>query len=366
MWDSPGTATSQLGSGFSFNERHSASSGGVEHMAFAKMKRAILISTSSFLVFGLAACGDPGSSGTSAPQEPNATTGEVCEPVAGEDLVSLDDDQGLQTVDNIIAAVNADAADPALMAAVDLVAESLDTAALIDLNRAVDVERNTSSQAAAAFVAEHDLTAPEQAPDARSVVVGAANFSESATLAELYAAVLKDAGYDVEVRTIGNRELYLPALESGELTIVPEYVGTLTEYLNLDQNGSDADPVASSDLEDTMEHLTELAENAGLAVGSASDAADQNSFAVTAEFAAEHNIATLSDLSEACGGVILGGPPECPERGFCQPGLEEVYGLTITDFRSLDAGGPLTKAALRNGEVSIGMILSSDPDLVTD
>src|SRR5690625_6441696 len=97
-----------------------------------------------------------------------------------------------------------------------------------------------------------------------------------------------------------------------------------------------------------MEHLKELAENAGLAVGSASDAADQNCFAVTADFAAEHNIATLSDLSEACGGVILGGPPECPERGSCQPGLEEVYGLTITDIRSLDAGGPLTKAALRH------------------
>src|SRR5690625_3240593 len=335
-------------------------------MNFSVKKRSVLLAASAVALLGLAACGDPGSSGTTAPEENGEVSGEACEPIAGDDLISLDDDQGLQTVDNIIAAVNSEAADPALIAAVDTVADALDTPTLIELNRAVDVERNTSSQAAAAFVAENDLTAPQQAENPGSIVVGAANFTESATLAELYAAVLADAGFNVEVRTIGNREVYLPALESGELTVVPEYAGTLTEYLNLDQNGSDADPVASSDLEDTMEHLTELAENAGLAVGSASDAADQNSFAVTADFAAEHNIATLSDLSEACGGVILGGPPECPERGFCQPGLEEVYGLTITDFRSLDAGGPLTKAALRNGEVAIGMILSSDPDLVTE
>ena len=335
-------------------------------MNFSVKKRSVLLAASAVALLGLAACGDPGSSGTTAPEENGEVSGEACEPIAGDDLISLDDDQGLQTVDNIIAAVNSEAADPALIAAVDTVADALDTPTLIELNRAVDVERNTSSQAAAAFVAENDLTAPQQAENPGSIVVGAANFTESATLAELYAAVLADAGFNVEVRTIGNREVYLPALESGELTVVPEYVGTLTEYLNLDQNGSDAEALASSDLDDTMGHLTELAENAGLTVGAASEAADQNSFAVTTEFAAEHDVNSLSDLAEACGGgIILGAPPECPERGFCQPGLEEIYGLTI-EFTSLDAGGPLTKAALRNGEVALGMILSSDPDLVAE
>src|SRR5690625_5402557 len=51
VWDSPGTATSQLGSGFSFNERHSASSGGGANRALATLKRAILLTTSSWLVF---------------------------------------------------------------------------------------------------------------------------------------------------------------------------------------------------------------------------------------------------------------------------------------------------------------------------
>lgn len=334
-----------------------------------RRKRNLLVTATAVLTLGLAACGDPGSSGSSAQPttDTSAPSAEACEAIAGDDLVPLADDLKLQTVDNIVAAVNADAADPVLIAAVDAVANAIDTPKLIDLNRAVEVERNTSKQAAAAFIEETGLTAPEQIENGGSVIVGAANFYESATIAELYAAVLDDAGFDVEVRTIGNRELYLPALASGELTIVPEYAGTLTEFLNRDQNGSDAPAAASSDLDETMDNLAELAEASGLAVGAASQAADQNSYAVTAEFAAEHDVSTLGELAEACGaGISLGGPPECPERDFCQPGLEEVYELTISDFRSLDAGGPLTKAALRNGEVALGMILSSDPELVTD
>ena len=57
---------------------------------------------------------------------------------------------------------------------------------------------------------------------------------------------------------------------------------------------------------------------------------------------------------------MLGGPAECPDRPFCQPGLEETYGLNFEEFRELDAGGPLTKTALQQGEVSIGLVFSSD------
>ena len=56
-----------------------------------------------------AACGDSGSSGTGGGDEPSGTPrpGEACEAVAGDQLVVLEDDKQLQTVDNIIPAVNA-------------------------------------------------------------------------------------------------------------------------------------------------------------------------------------------------------------------------------------------------------------------
>ena len=58
--------------------------------------------------------------------------------------------------------------------------------------------------------------------------------------------------------------------------------------------------------------------------------------------------------------TVLGGPPECPQRPFCQPGLETTYNLKVGEFSSLDAGGPQTKTALTSGAISIGLVFSSD------
>src|SRR5947208_12445549 len=58
--------------------------------------------------------------------------------------------------------------------------------------------------------------------------------------------------------------------------------------------------------------------------------------------------------------MTLGGPPECPTRPFCEAGLTSKYGLHFKAFKALDAGGPLTKAALDRGDIDIGLIFSSD------
>ena len=195
-------------------------------------------------------------------------------------------------------------------------------------------------------------------------MIGAANFSESATLAEIYAAVLRTGGYTVEVRTIGNRETYLPPLADGTLTAVPEYAATLADFLNAQQNGADAASVASSDVDATVAALTPLADAAGLVVGKPSAAQDQNAFAVTSEFAAKHDLKTLSDLAATCGGLVLAGPAECPERPFCQLGLEDTYGIDFADFKSYDFG--LIGQAVRKGEAAIGLVLSSDGSLAAD
>jgi osmoprotectant transport system substrate-binding protein len=331
-------------------------------------RRPLVALLSAGVLVVTAACGDPGSSGTApttAASESGGTAAAACEPVAGDALVVLEDDQGLQTVDNIVPAVNAGAAeaDPAMLPLLDAVSATLDTATLIQLNKAVDVDRQTSTQVAEQYLAEQGLDVQDEVGAGRQVVVGAGNFSESATLAELYAGVLRAAGYDASTQAIGNRETYAPALVAGALTVVPEYVGTLTEFLNKGANGPDAPAVASSDLDATMTELTTLGQAAGLVFGTPSAAQDQNAFAVTTAFAEEHDVASLSDLAEACGGVVLGGPPECPERPFCQPGLEDTYGLDVEEFVSLDAGGPLTKTALQQGRIAVGLVFSSDAAL---
>jgi osmoprotectant transport system substrate-binding protein len=67
-----------------------------------------------------------------------------------------------------------------------------------------------------------------------------------------------------------------------------------------------------------------------------------------------------SSASPIASQMTLGGPAECPTRPFCQAGLVRVYGLHFKAFRPLDAGGPLTKAALDGGAIDLGLIFSSD------
>jgi osmoprotectant transport system substrate-binding protein len=309
-----------------------------------------------------AACGESGSSGTGGDADASgAAAGDACAPVAGEQLVVLEDDKQLQNADNIIPAVNAAAAEgnPALLETLNAVSAVLTTEDLIEMNAAVDVERQSAEDVAAAYIADKGF---DVSGGSGPVIVGAADFTESQVLGTLYADVLTAAGFQATVQTVGNRELYLPALQRGEIQAFPEYLATVTDIINGNINGADAEPVASGDVDATVEALTPLAEEAGLVFGEPAEAADQNAFAVTQEFADAVGVSTLSELADACGdgSLSLGGPGECPERPQCQPGLEETYGLKFADFQEFDAGGPLTKAAIQQGEVSIGLVFSSD------
>lgn len=313
----------------------------------------------------LTGCGDAGSSGTEAPQ--SAAAGAGCAPVAGEKLVVLTDDKKLQNSDNIIPAVNAKSATPELIAALDKVSGALDTAKLIQLNKSVVVDRKTPKVAAEEFATANNLTAGISKGAGGPLVVGAANFSENQTLAELYRITLTAAGYQVKVQTLGSRELYAPALEKGEIQVVPEYAATMAEFLNTRANGEKAAPVSSPDLEKTVAALKSQGEKSKITFGAPSAAQDQNAFAVTREFADKYGVKTLSDLAAKCSGTatVLGGPPECPQRPKCQAGLVEVYDFKAGSFSSLDPGGPQTKNALKTGTASVGLVLSSDGALAS-
>ena len=319
----------------------------------------------------LAACSsqsaEPSSAATSASQSATESNGAAmqCLPVPGDQLVVLEDDLQLQNSDNVLPAINVETAqDAVLLMALDEVSKALDTPTLIGLNRAVDIELRTSREVAEEFVMENSVVAPMTGGG--EITIGAANFSENITIAEIYGVVLRNAGYDVEVRAIGNRETYLPALQSGEIDVVPEYAATVAEYLNRLANGAEAPAVASGDIQATYEALSTLGNDAGIIFGLASEAQDQNAFAVTTAFAEQYGVTSLTELAETCGSITLGGPPECPERTFCAIGLEDVYGLTIDSFAALDAGGPLTKTALKTGEVAVGLVFSSDGELATE
>ncbi|MEV4704731.1 glycine betaine ABC transporter substrate-binding protein [Actinoplanes sp. NPDC049316] len=326
------------------------------------MRRNLLLTAGTLMTAAviLAGCGESGSSGTAAP--PSSASGAGCAPVAGDKLVVLTDDKNLQNTDNIVPAINKKASTPQIVAALDKVSAALDTTKLIELNKAVDIDRKSSKAAAQEFATANNLTAGIQKGSGGNLTVGAANFSENATLGELYNIVLTAAGYTVKVQQIGNRELYEPALEKGEIDVVPEYAATLATFLSGKVEGKGAKDPSSSDLDTTMTNLKALGEKAGLVFGTPSTAQDQNAFATTQAFADKYGVKTLSDLAAKCSGAatVLGGPPECPQRPKCQQGLVDTYSFQAGKFTSLDAGGPLTKTGLKQGTISVGLVFSSD------
>jgi osmoprotectant transport system substrate-binding protein len=196
-----------------------------------------------------------------------------------------------------------------------------------------------------------------------ALVVGSAGFTESQLLAEMYAHQLTKAGYDTSVKTVSSRELYEPALEKGEIDVVPEYAATMAEFLNRKKNGPDAKPVASADPDATVAAMTTLAQGYGLAVLDPSEANSSNAYAVTKEYAQANGLKTLSDLGAKGQPVVLAATEECPDRPFCQPGLEKTYGIEISKILPLGFGSPQTKDAVKKGTAQLGLVGTTDATL---
>jgi osmoprotectant transport system substrate-binding protein len=193
----------------------------------------------------------------------------------------------------------------------------------------------------------------------KTVVIGSAPFSESVIVANMYAGALQADGYQVTVRKgLGQREIYLPALQKGGadngIDLVPEYVGTLLEFVN--KNAGEA----SGNLDQSVTRLRARLDEIGLTALNPSPAADQNAFAVTQATADRLRLKRISDLGPHAANMTLGAGPECPTRPFCQPGLEQTYGLKFKTFRPLDSGGPKTMEALAKGDIDVGLVFSSD------
>ncbi|MFF3542747.1 ABC transporter substrate-binding protein [Streptomyces platensis] len=199
--------------------------------------------------------------------------------------------------------------------------------------------------------------------DSHELTIGSAGFTESELLAQMYAALLDHAGYRTRVVTVGNRELYEPALEVGQIDVVPEYAATFADWLNAKNKGSKAAPVASPGIGATMAALRRLAGPRGLTVLPAGRAVDQNAFAVSAGYARKHHLKTLSDLGRAKLPVRLAAGDECVQRPFCAPGLTKRYGINITAIDPKGVGTTPAKQAVQNGQDQMVLTTSTDATL---
>ncbi|MFV0319592.1 MAG: ABC transporter substrate-binding protein [Microbacterium sp.] len=187
-----------------------------------------------------------------------------------------------------------------------------------------------------------------------TIVVGSQSYYSNEIIAEIYAQALEGAGFTVERSfQIGQRDAYVPAIESGEVTLFPEYTGNVLQFFDPETEARTSDDVYAALAEALPENLTVLDQ---------AQASDQDSYTVTSAFADAHGLTTIADLADVDETLVLGGPPELAERPYGPIGLKDVYGVEV-EFKGT---GDTTVEELVAGTVNLANVYTADPRIETD
>ncbi len=208
---------------------------------------------------------------------------------------------------------------------------------------------------ASACAQEDEPEAQDVTPkDGPTITVGSADFAESEILAEIYAQGLEAKGYETDTQLkIGAREVYFPALEGGDIDLFPEYTGSLLSYLTKQEK------TASPDSDTTYNDVKAELEGKELTLGAYAQAQDKDGIVVNMETADQYGLEKISDLTEHASELVMGGPPECPERAACIKGLKDVYDIEFKEFKPLDTAGPQTVQALKANEIQVANLFTT-------
>jgi osmoprotectant transport system substrate-binding protein len=193
---------------------------------------------------------------------------------------------------------------------------------------------------------------------AGSLTVGSADFTESALLADIYADALAAKGVTITKKLdIGERSVYWKALQDGSISFIPEYNGSILDYLA---------PTATAKSTAAVTAALPAAIGASLTALQAAPAQDSDTITVTKATATKYHLASIADLASVAGKLTFGAPAAFQTRPDGIPALKSVYGVTFGSFTALSAGGTVTVTALKNGTIDAADIFSTDPSFAAD
>jgi len=196
---------------------------------------------------------------------------------------------------------------------------------------------------------------------AKSVKVGAKNFTEQYILGSLVSQLLEANGFDVDENFGMSTFAVRSGLETGQMDMYPDYTGTAwTTYLEHEDVITDPDElyqlVKAEDYEkNDIVWLDKINFNNTYAI------------AVRADFAADHNLKTLSDLSEYLNTSdekhLMGIDFEFYERPDGFFAMADEYGMKInkSDVKTMEIG--MTYEAIARKNIDIAMVFSTDGKL---
>ncbi len=191
--------------------------------------------------------------------------------------------------------------------------------------------------------------------DPGSITVGSAGFTENVLLADIYADAMSAKGVNVTKHlNIGERPIYIKALNDGSIDFIPEYSGSILSYLDSSATAKTPDDVYAALQQKVGDKLTVLQFAA---------AQDSDTITVTQATATKYNLKTIADLASHASKLTLGAPAQFKTRPDGVPALKTVYGVTFGRFTPLAAGGAITVNALKNGTIAAADIFSTDSSI---
>jgi osmoprotectant transport system substrate-binding protein len=195
-----------------------------------------------------------------------------------------------------------------------------------------------------------------------TVKIGSVGFDEARVMAEIYAQALEANGYTVDRAGIGlgNRKVLLPALESGQIDLQPEYIGS---GLAAGYGGTSTNDPATNRTE-----LQEILDGkgGGITVLDYTPAQDTNALVVRKETADKYGLTTWGDLAAVQDELKWGLATDCPTNPVCAGALKDAYGIDPADVTLLDACSTPMADALRATTIDVAELCSTGPEIIVN
>jgi len=200
---------------------------------------------------------------------------------------------------------------------------------------------------------------------APTIKIGSVGFDEARVMAEIYGQALQAKGYTVDMTGVGlgTRDVVAPAIESGQIDLQPEYIGSRLAY----EGGT-----PTGDSQTNEQDLQQKLNAKNLTVLDYTPAEDTNAFVVRPDTARQFNLTKMSDTTAVQDQLKWGLATDCPTNALCgAPGgaLQGAYGITqqtIDGATLLSACDTPMADALKNGTIDVGELCSTQPDIIVN
>ncbi|MFA5564177.1 MAG: glycine betaine ABC transporter substrate-binding protein [Candidatus Caldatribacteriota bacterium] len=177
------------------------------------------------------------------------------------------------------------------------------------------------------------------------IVMGSKLFNEQYILSYMIAHLMRDAGYQAEVKTaLGGTMVNYEALKQGNIDAYIEYTGTAYNVI------LKLPPLEQWNPEQVYQQVEEgLLEQDQIVIAAKLGFSNDYAIALKASWVEENNIEKISDLAPYAADLSLATDPEFASRPDGLPQIDKIYGFTFGRVRQMQP--TLMYEAIKNNQV---------------